>query len=94
MYWDVVEVKPEPGFSLFVRFRDGVTGTIKLRLEGLNGILAPLRDESFFQQVFIDHGAVTWPGEIDLAPDAMYDDVTNQYQNPTPRPNVVLFDNM
>jgi hypothetical protein len=26
----------------------------------------------FFEQVFIDCGAVAWPGEIDLAPDAMY----------------------
>ena len=28
-----------------------------------------------FAQVGIDHGAVTWPGEIDLAPDAMYDEI-------------------
>jgi hypothetical protein len=26
-------------------------------------------------QVSIDHGAVTWPGDIDLAPDAMYDEI-------------------
>jgi hypothetical protein len=37
----------------------------------LTGALAPLRDERFFGQVFIDYGAVAWPGEIDLAPDAM-----------------------
>jgi hypothetical protein len=23
MYWDVVEVKPEPGYSLFVVFQNG-----------------------------------------------------------------------
>jgi hypothetical protein len=37
-----------------------------------------LRDESFFAKVFIDNGAVAWPGEIDLAPDAMYADITGQ----------------
>lgn len=35
----------------------------------------PLRDAAFFRQVFVDHGAVAWPGEIDLAPDAMYREV-------------------
>jgi hypothetical protein len=25
--------------------------------------------------VFLDLGAVSWPGEIDLAPDAMHDEI-------------------
>jgi hypothetical protein len=49
-----------------------------LRPEELTGVLAPLRDERFFEQVFIDYGAVAWPGEIDLAPDAMYAEVASQ----------------
>jgi hypothetical protein len=72
MHWDVVEVKPEPHYRLFVRFKDGVAGHVQLRPEDLTGVLAALRDEQFFGQVFVDHGAVAWPGEIDLAPDAMY----------------------
>ncbi len=78
MYWDVVEVKPEPDYSLYVRFKDGVTGRVQLQLEELTGVLAPLRDRKFFEQVFIDCGAVAWPGEIDLAPDAMYAQITSQ----------------
>ncbi len=31
-----------------------------------------------FRQVFIDDGAVTWPGEIDLAPDAMYAEISGK----------------
>jgi hypothetical protein len=76
MYWDVVEVKPEPGYCLFVRFKDGLSGRVRLREEDLTGALAPLRDVRLFEQAFIDYGAVTWPGDIDLAPDAMYEDVT------------------
>jgi hypothetical protein len=38
----------------------------------LTGVLAPLQEVSFFNRVFIDQGAVAWPGDIDLAPDAMY----------------------
>jgi hypothetical protein len=78
MHWDVVEVKPEPHYCLFVRFKDGVAGRLQLRPEELTGALAPLRDEQFFGQVFIDYGAVAWPGEIDLAPDAMYAQIAGQ----------------
>ena len=73
MYWDVVEVRPEQNYSLFVRFRDGLSGLVRLQLEELTGALAPLRNpQFFFGEVFIDGGAVAWPGEIDLAPDAMH----------------------
>jgi hypothetical protein len=78
MYWDVVEVKPERHYCLFVRFKDGAAGRVRLRPEELTGALAPLRDEQFFQRVFIDHGAVAWPGEIDLAPDAMHAQIAGQ----------------
>jgi hypothetical protein len=78
MYWDVVEVKPEPDYCLFLRFKDGLSGRVQLRREELTGVLAPLLDERFFEQVFIDNGAVAWPGEIDLAPDAMHAQVARQ----------------
>ena len=50
--------------------------------EELTGVLAPLLDMEFFEQVFIDHGAVAWPGEIDLAPDAMYAQVAGRRRAP------------
>ena len=78
MYWDVVEVKPLPGYCLFVRFADGLSGKVQLHEEELTGVLSPLREARFFDQVFLDHGAVAWPGEIDLAPDAMYEEVARQ----------------
>jgi hypothetical protein len=78
MYWDVVEVRPEPEYCLFVRFKDGLSGHLRLEKEELTGVLAPLKDIDFFAQVFIDSGAVAWPGEIDLAPDAMHADIARQ----------------
>ncbi len=48
MYWDIVEVKPEPDYRLFVRFKDGLSGRVRLREEQLTGVLAPLRDARFF----------------------------------------------
>ncbi len=78
MYWDVIEVRPEADYRLFVRFKDGLSGLVQLRREELTGALAPLLDLRFFEQVFIDAGAVAWPGDIELAPDAMYDQVAGQ----------------
>ncbi|MBI4909553.1 MAG: DUF2442 domain-containing protein [Acidobacteria bacterium] len=72
MHWEVVDVKSEPGHSLYLRFRDGLAGRVHLPVEELTGALSPLQDDQFFSQVFVDGGAVAWPGEIDLAPDALY----------------------
>ena len=80
MHWDVIEVKPEPGYRLFVRFKDGLAGRVRLRPEELTGALAPLADVQFFEQVLVDCGAGAWPGEIDLAPDAMYAQIASRRQ--------------
>ncbi len=75
MTWDVVEVRAEEGTTLWVRFADGTSGHYRLDPRDLTGVLEPLKDAEVFRQVFVDHGAVAWPGEIDLAPDAMYHEV-------------------
>jgi hypothetical protein len=38
-------------------------------------VFAVLADPERFAQVGIEFGAVWWPGEIDLAPDAMYAEI-------------------
>ena len=78
MYWDVVEVRPESDYGLFVRFQDGLSGHVRLQEDELTGVLAPLKDPLFFARVYIDGGAVAWPGEIDLAPDAMHAEITRR----------------
>jgi Protein of unknown function (DUF2442) len=60
-----------------VRFQDGLSGRVRLRPEELTGALAPLREPQFFHRVFIDQGAVAWPGDIDLAPDVMYSQIAS-----------------
>ena len=63
-----------PG-RVFVRFHDGTSGVVDLRQlidSNSAGVFAKLRDPEVFAQVGVCFGAVTWPGEIDLAPDAMY----------------------
>jgi len=73
MRWDVVSVQPVVLGTLAVRFADGTEGRVRIEDTHLFGVFAPLKDPALFQQVRVEAGAVTWPGDIDLAPDAMYD---------------------
>lgn len=75
MYWDVIEAKPEQHLILSVRFEDGTQGQVKFTPKHLVGVFEPLKDPTFFSKVFVNDGVVTWPGELDLAPDAMYDEI-------------------
>lgn len=76
--WRVAEVEVLPGWRLRVRHNDGVVGTVDVSAlvhSDRAGMFAALRDEALFYQVFLDLGAVTWPGEIDLSPYAMHDEI-------------------
>jgi hypothetical protein len=71
----VSEVKAEKYLTLYVRFADGVSGRVRFMPQHLTGVFESLKDPHFFAQVFIDSGVVTWPNEVDLAPDAMYQEI-------------------
>ena len=73
--WRVAEVEAMSKFRLRVRFNDGTEGEVNMAWFVQSpdaGVFVALRDEVLFRQVRIEWGAVTWPGELDLAPDAMY----------------------
>ena len=74
--WRVVEVRALDDYRLALRFADGTQGEADLSrlVLGANaGIFAALRDQKAFAQAAVEDGVVTWPGKLDLAPDAMYD---------------------
>lgn len=73
--WRVAEVEALPGFRLRVGFNDGSAGIVdmaKLVKSDAAGVFAALRDEGLFRQAKVSLGAVSWPGDLDLAPDAMH----------------------
>jgi hypothetical protein len=71
----VEEVKPVGNLRLSVRFADGISGEVHLKESHLRGVFERLRDPAFFRQVHCEHGFVQWPDDIDLAPDAMYEEI-------------------
>jgi hypothetical protein len=76
--WRVARVEALPDYRLSVRFLDGLEGIVdmsRLIFSAEAGVFAVLSDAALFGQVYLEYGAVTWPGEIDLAPDAMYSEI-------------------
>ena len=74
--WRLKKVKPLPNFELEVEFNDGAHGfveMIKLIMSDKAGVFAVLKDREIFNKAYLEYGVLTWPGEIDLAPDAMHD---------------------
>ncbi len=65
-----------PDFRLRVTFRDGLVGIVELANlihSERAGVFASLADPTLFAAVRVELGAPTWPGEIDIAPDALHD---------------------
>ena len=75
MDWTVISVKPIPPLALAVRFQDGTEGNVRFEPSHLNCVFEKLKDPEVFLQARIEFGTVTWPGDVDLAPDAMYKEI-------------------
>ncbi|TAM54075.1 MAG: DUF2442 domain-containing protein [Paraburkholderia sp.] len=73
--WSVTTLKVLPGHRLEVSFADGVRGVVDMSRDNFSGVFAPLADEAYFAQATIRDGVVVWPNGVDIAPDAMYDEV-------------------
>jgi hypothetical protein len=76
--WRLREVVALCGYRLKVRFQDGlevIVDTAAMVRSEDAGVFAALHDQAVFRRVFLEYGAVTWPGEIDLTPDAMYEEI-------------------
>jgi Protein of unknown function (DUF2442) len=61
--------------ELRLLFEDGTVGDVAFGEDEWRGVLAPLRDPGLFAQVRVDPqaGTLVWPGELDMAPEALYE---------------------
>ena len=65
----MIDVKTLSQLSIQVTFADGISGKVQFEPSRLTGVFQALKDQDVFRQVYIEQGAVTWPGNVDLAPD-------------------------
>jgi hypothetical protein len=73
--WRVSEVRVVEDHAVWVRFKDGLEGVVRFLPGFFRGVFSHLSDPVQFRQVTVVGGAVTWPGELDLAPDAMHEEI-------------------
>jgi len=76
----IKEVKPLSGFRIWIKFSDGVSGTVDLSDIAGKGVFSKWNDKGYFNSVYIDSKThtVAWPGGIDLCPDALYSEITGK----------------
>ena len=67
----VSKVEKIGGFKLRIRFCDGSEGVhdFAALVNEVGPMVEPLRDENYFNRVFIELGAPTWPNGYDVAPE-------------------------
>ncbi len=74
MLIDVIAVKPRPDFQLDLEFKNGERRRFDMRpllkIKPWNRISTV----NLFERARIEYGTVVWPGEIDIAPETLYDD--------------------
>ena len=73
--WRLARIEILPNFRIRVEFVDGLSGIVDMA--GLvhsehAGVFATLADPAVFALATLEQGAAIWPGEVDLAPDAMH----------------------
>ena len=76
--------------ELRLLFEDGTVGDVAFGDEEWHGVFAPLRDPELFAQVRVDPqaGTIVWPGELDVAPEALYTEARRrQVAAPVDAPN-------
>ncbi len=74
----IVEAKPLQDFKIWLKFADGVEGTVDLSDVAGKGVFCAWNDPEIFDAVFInpENHTISWPGGIDLCPDALYAEIT------------------
>lgn len=62
---------------LKLRFEDGLTGEVDVLARMRGPVFERARTEEGFAEAYVDPeaGTVAWPGEVDLAPDTLYERV-------------------
>ncbi|MFZ4857107.1 MAG: DUF2442 domain-containing protein [Desulfuromonadaceae bacterium] len=69
---EVSEVKTSPRYILNLHFNNGEKRTFDMTPYLQYPVFRRLENATFFSLARVEYGTVTWPGEIDIAPETLY----------------------
>lgn len=71
----VIKANYLENFQVALIFSDGREGIFdgRILLKRSGSLLEPLRNENYFQRLFIDAGALCWPNGLELSPTRLYE---------------------
>jgi hypothetical protein len=70
---DVVRVNAKPDYTLFLEFENGEKRIFDMAPLMDKKPFVLLKGSPLFTKAFVDYGTVVWPGNIDIAPETLYD---------------------
>lgn len=70
---DIIMVEPCDGYRLLLEFENGERRMFDMRPYLDRPPFLKLRDPALFDRATIANGTVSWPGDIDFAPETLYD---------------------
>ncbi|MDP2829665.1 MAG: DUF2442 domain-containing protein [Sulfuricellaceae bacterium] len=70
---DVVKVEVKPDYRLFLEFENGEQRVFDMTPYMDKKPFSQLKGSPLFGKAFVDYGTVVWPGNIDIAPETLYD---------------------
>jgi hypothetical protein len=70
---DVVKVEAMPDYSLLLEFENGEKRVFDMSPLMDKKPFSQLKGTPLFTRAFVDYGTVVWPGNIDIAPETLYD---------------------
>ena len=69
----VIRVSSKDDFTLELWFDDGAHRLFDARPCLERGVFIQLKDPAKFKQAYVAFDTVCWPGDIDIAPETLYD---------------------
>lgn len=79
MIYDVIDAKYKGDYRIELTFEDGVTGTLNFfKYTKFGGVFKNMKDLNYFRKFKVNHeiGTITWPDDVDIAPETLYVEVT------------------
>jgi hypothetical protein len=73
MLLDVVKVEAQPDHTLLLEFENGERRRFDMKVLLDRRPFDRLRNAGLFAMARVDYGTVVWPGNIDIAPETLYD---------------------